>query len=621
MSNSDLSKDILKEMLNIFSVISGNMDKKLDFYLYYQKIDYIMKKFPQINFLKEINISFETDSLYRYFIYKIWNFITPNNQVYFNSSYSVLYFNRIINYLKQLEKESINELVEDEIIKIFFYLLIIFIEQNLENSVEKVQISSKKKLELDETFFKGTFIELTEKYNSKTPYKESKEIISYINHYKMLMNQQIIQMIRKTFQYIINILRENGKKTDNIIKSMIEESSAILGINDKLMKELPVNIINKIKDFYSRKEYLIFTNYISEVEDIHLKRNIDGNFLKENETKYSPFEFKYNDNNDIISAEIHQDNLENYKEQRNKYYQRMKYSCFHEIFNYDLNNEINIFALFNYAATDKFINIEKFKKKLENLDQKRIIQLIKEILNDNDFYEHYFSILNSEIIKSFFTSDLITGKNNEEFLITQEKSGESENFSKIYLEFIQKYDKRNDNYKELKNLILFKILPSGDRAYTLRHLKKIVINPAQFLLGKEIKDESNIKKILKGYLMVILLHETEHFFRVLDKSSNVNPYTPREREGGRMFIKYIFGVLSINHINLQQTNSIFCNDTWKDHKLLKNIFSEQLEDIEEEENIDEFLQNYFKNSISFFSNRTMKGKKQGNFNLNFHLRK
>lgn len=151
-------------------------------------------------------------------------------------------------------------------------------------------------------------------------------------------------------------------------------------------------------------------------------------------------------------------------------------------------------------------------------------------------------------------------------------------------------------------------------------MKKIVINPAQFLLGKEIKDESNIKKILKGYLMVILLHETEHFFRILDESSNVNPYTPRDREGGRMFIKYLFGVLSINHINLQQANSIFCNDTWKDHKLLKNIFSEQLEDIEED-NIDEFLQNYFKSSISFYSNRTRKVKIQGNFNLNFHLRK
>lgn len=50
MSNSDLSKDILKEMLNIFSLVSGNMDKKLDFYLCYQKINYIMKKFPEINF-------------------------------------------------------------------------------------------------------------------------------------------------------------------------------------------------------------------------------------------------------------------------------------------------------------------------------------------------------------------------------------------------------------------------------------------------------------------------------------------------------------------------------------------------------------------------------------------
>ena len=154
----------------------------------------------------------------------------------------------------------------------------------------------------------------------------------------------------------------------------------------------------------------------------------------------------------------------------------------------------------------------------------------------------------------------------------------------------------------------------------MRFLKKIVINPVQFFLGKEIKEENDIITILKGYLIVILLHEIEHFLRLLDNSKNVLPRTPRDGEGGRMFIKYIFGVPSINHINSNQAKLILNNDTWKDHENLKKIFIGQLEDFDEE-NIDDFLLNYFKNSISFFSSRTKNAKLGRHSDLDFHLRK
>ena len=236
------------------------------------------------------------------------------------------------------------------------------------------------------------------------------------------------------------------------------------------------------------------------------------------------------------------------------------------------------------------------------MSNNKIKDIIKEILNENDLYEQYFSILNSDIIKKFFTSHLITNENTNEFYLQNEKSKDSENFTNAYLNFIAKYNKKSDNYRDIKKLIILKILTNGDRAYTLKILKKIVINPVQFYIGKDIKEDMNIKKILKGYLMVILLHETEHFLRALDESKNIFPKTPREKEGGRMFIKYIFDVQSINHINLEQANKIFSNNIWKSHEEIKKIFSGELEDIEEE-NIDDFLVNYFKNSISFFSSR------------------
>ena len=116
--------------------------------------------------------------------------------------------------------------------------------------------------------------------------------------------------------------------------------------------------------------------------------------------------------------------------------------------------------------------------------------------------------------------------------------------------------------------------------------------------------------------MVILLHETEHFFRAFDNSKNYFPKTPREKEGGRMFIKYIFDVQSINHINFEQANKIFCEDIWKSHEEVKKIFSGQLEDVDEE-NIGDFLLNYFKNSISFYSSRQKIGKQKKYVNNDF----
>ena len=617
MSQTDLPKNILNEILNIFSISIDRTAEGLIFssMKLKQKKASLVKQFPKINFLEQKKgISYETNSLYESFIVKLTIYIERKNEIYFDFSIVILYFQRIINYLKELNESNI-DIVEDDLVKIFFYLLFLFLDSHC------IQTDpGEEKYDLDETFFKGTFIELTEKYGIKKPYEDSEEIKNYIDKHKKIMIEKISSIINITFQKMIYRLREKCKKTDDLIINMTTDVSNILYAFDKSEVGLSDDLINKIRNFYSKEEYLILANYFSETEYEDLKEHIDRKFLETIKEKYSPFEFNYKNIQNTTSACNHKKNLDDYIEMRNKFYKRMKYSSLHEILKYNLNDEINIFALSNYYASTDFGYIQKYIKGIENLDQKNIIQIIKEILNENDFYEFYFSILKSDIIKNFFTSDLITDENVQEFLLLKKKSKDSENFSNAYSEFLKQYDKKSNDYNEFKNLIFLKILPSGDRAYTLRHFKKIIINPVQFFLGEEIKDEINIKKILKGYLMVILLHETEHFLRALDKSNNVFPRTPRNREGGRMFIKYIFGVLSINHINLDQANSIFRNDNWNGKGNLKTIFKEQLEDIEED-NINEFLLNYFKNSISFFSTGSKKLKKKSNSYLDLHFRK
>ena len=410
-------------------------------------------------------------------------------------------------------------------------------------------------------------------------------------------------LVEFTFQNIKDYLQNYGDESDKIIKKMFDQSQSILVASYYQTKEdLTEDFIEKINDFYSIKEFITFTNYISEKGVEGLENKIDASFLNKIEDKY----FSYNLNlleekpSKIINLK---DKLEKYKEFRNINYKRMYLSSLPEVLKWNLNDEIVIFSLANNDIThgdpNEFECVQIFKNQLENLEQNKIRKYIEEILNENEFYEYYFFLLNTDIVKKFFTIDLSINDISNEFQLNKEKSQDSEYFDDIYSKFLKNYYKKNENFKEMKNLIILKILSFGDRSYTISALKKIAINPVQFYLGKEINKE-DMKIILKGYILVILLHEIEHFFRLLKESDKIFKDTPREKEGGRLFIKYLFGVETINHINVFHAKNILNKANWKDSKNLKNIFKEQLEDIDEA-NINEFLSDCFPNSISFYS--------------------
>ena len=252
-----------------------------------------------------------------------------------------------------------------------------------------------------------------------------------------MMTKRILSLVNETFQNIVDILRIKGKKNDDFITNMITDATDILLLYDT-SKDISIDLINKIKKFYSEKKYLTFTNYFSENDYTKLKKStkIDKIFLEEKEDVYSSANYNYDSINDITSTYNHEDNLNKYLENRNKYYTWMKYSLLNEIVKNDLNDEINIFAFAMLDSYSDFEIIQRFKKKLENLEQKTIIQFIEDILNDNNFYEQFFKILNSNIIKTFFTSHLLIGTK-EEFQIQNEKSNDSENFSEAYSCFIK----------------------------------------------------------------------------------------------------------------------------------------------------------------------------------------
>ena len=284
MSQYDLAKKIMNEMLDIFSLLIEKMEKVLEFS--YNKVSLLnlIKKFSFLNF-GENNIisppSFETNSLYIFFIKKTYEYLVSSKEIYFNSHFSVLYFKRIIRYLTELLKSNIN-IVEDDLIKLFFYLLFLFFQEKLENYPN--QRDSSLKIDLDETFFKGTFIELTEKYSSQVSYKDSQDLIDIIGNSKSKMKTQIIIKLYQTFYNIREILTQHSDHNDELMKEMYNDAGSILYEIDISCNEntndLSKDLINKLNNFYSNENYLIFTNYISENQRDDLEGGINQKFLQ-----------------------------------------------------------------------------------------------------------------------------------------------------------------------------------------------------------------------------------------------------------------------------------------------------------------------------------------------------
>ena len=601
MSTSKLySKNVLEVLLNIFSLGIKKMNGDS---FYFGEIGINNKEFKKI--MKETNLeikridnnkfTFESNILYNYFLIKIDEFLPRMSHVDFNSNYSALFFRRIINYLNLLIKSDI-DIAEDETVKIFFYLLFLYIDENYKHKDNK---SFKRKLDLDETFFKGTFIELTQKYSSKIQYEETEQNKNIINKLENKIKEDIISLIDFTFQKIGELIKQYGDQNDKALNDMYEKANDILYELDRAKdNNFSEELIKKIKNFYLIKENIIFTNYMCETEEEYRKKEIDSTFLNEIEPQFSKLNFDY------IPDINNKKKLEDYLVLKKRKYQRLFLSSLPEVLEWDLKDEIIIFSIVENDITHglpiKFERLQKFKDNLQNLFHDKIFNIANEILNDNKFYEYFFEILKSEIVKKFYTSHLFLDENDKEYQFIENECESSECFKDIYNNFLKLYNNKKECYKEFKNLIILKILPKGDRAYTITPLKKIIINPAQFFLGKNIKEE-DIKIILKGYFIVILLHEIEHFFRLLNENNKVSNNTPREKEGGRLFIKYLFGVESINHIDKSQAEEIFKYDNWKKNKI-KYIFKDQLEDVEEN-NIEEFILNYFSDSISFYTTK------------------
>ena len=125
-------------------------------------------------------------------------------------------------------------------------------------------------------------------------------------------------------------------------------------------------------------------------------------------------------------------------------------------------------------------------------------------------------------------------------------------------------------------LFILKYLPKYKRAFVDTNMR-IIINPLYFELSDSL-DEGKRNEIFKAYLFIIILHEIVHLAKFMKEKSfqysNI-PQTPKRKEGGKMFINYLFNIPMIYSINYKQALEVNKPENWNKPELLSNIFIEQ----------------------------------------------
>ena len=582
----EIGNSVLRLLIDIFYYLRNNNSS---FKQEAEEIfmNFIIKNNIDINnFSGNINFDFETKRFYIKILYQLNKIVNGDIKIKFNSYYSLLLVLKINNFLDIILSKNNKNVIDNPKVKIYLYLLFLHI------TGEKKIV---EKLGLNEGFFLGTYKELRQEY-PEYEYKDSKYIKDVINKWKKKIKISLRYYFLNIFKKILEYLKDYGKE-DDLIKRMKKDADIIFY---ELEKNNLKGTEDDLKKFYGNQDYLIILNYISEMfyNDNTIKEPIDSVLLNKIRSKYCDVKIDAN-----LNSEFDRDKYEEYQTTIKA---RMFLSYPKLIYDIGLDNEILICTLMQKNSENPYNSIENYKvmeninNNIENLDDTKIEEYVKKILDDNDFYKTFFSILESELIKTFFCGNLYIEENETEVNILDSKIEGSECFEYAYKNFLKKYNKQN--FEDFKNLIIIKTLSKGTRACILTELKKYIINARQLYIGADINGQnSEIKEILEGYLIVILLHETEHFLRLLDEGNNKNVRisTPKSKEGGRLFIKYIFGVESISRISQEQAKIILNLDNWKDHKKIKSIFEGQLE----EANVNEYYSKIYPKSISFYSTK------------------
>ena len=356
--------------------------------------------------------------------------------------------------------------------------------------------------------------------------------------------------------------KKKESKTTNKDENQIDKNENIISTDENIILNKTTNENNEItngKEKNKEKEKLIMN------EELRLEiKNITEKDILE-----------------LVSEKINNDKN---KDKETKFIE--KYFTYNKVLNLEKDNSYDI--LFFLEIYKKFKgnhakNIDDLFSEYKN----NFISLVKKInsinynffydlISDNNFQNDIIAILKSKPISDYLNGyryyDKINeeDKNQNEYEFTFVKPGDFfvENLSEEYNKFM---DLLKDGLFFI-NLFRLKYLPLGIKAFVNYNLK-IFVNSLHYEFNKNI-DENNKNIIFRAALKIIIIHEIIHILKYLKKSVNFNniPKTPRDREGGKMFINYLFNMPVIRSINLEQAIKINDIKSWNDVEILRKIF-------------------------------------------------
>ena len=434
--------------------------------------------------------------------------------------------------------------------------------------------------------------------------KKGNRIINSVEYF-YICQKEIEKIYKKKFNQIKTIF--DNKWIDNF-KKKIEMLKQIQLVN---LKEA----LTCVHEYYFKNED--YTNYeeISEISKI-LKENkknldiqnniIDNNKYKKHFSLYLKIKAKengYSENHNEYEIKMEQIF-------RNKFY-------FKDIFQIDLKNMNDLLCLLSvlpsYNPSKRFSSVNDIYKEYKN-NYELLLKESKEdltddfnnILNNPQFYEKFKKILDSKSVKDYFLNKRKFLIDNNIKIIDNTIDDYDDDLSYGYNKFMLYFNK---DKKWFHSLIIFKYLPKNKRAFVDQNMR-IILNPLYLKLSDSLKkDKIKKEKILESYLILILIHEIAHLLKFI-KENNISfkdeniPQIPKNKEGGEIFIKYLFGIPVINTISFLEAKEIINDKNWENIDKLHSIFNKEKikeEDFEDKENYNDknlYKINYYLSDIN-----------------------
>jgi hypothetical protein len=437
----------------------------------------------------------------------------------------------------------------------------------------------------------------------------------YSNKFKELYKDPIVKLdISLIIGYLVNKYGEKIVKSIEFFPLCIKELEKKYGKNqiDKTIYDIDIKKDAKIKyEYFEAQKRGNFSDLIKYLQkyytnSAHLSiedsEKIDEIKIKSENLTMDELDSMYINNTDFQKyMDIYLQNElsingyidTNYKEgKKDKLYKKKKQQIknhlfYSEVFKIDINN-INdcIYLLYFeknlYKGTAFYDTDEEFKKLMSRKETNDFTENLNKIIGGESFIKDLKEILNQKFVKDYFEKARKFLNEDDEncydiSFIEKEKviEGEDDFLKDGFDRFMNFINNRKDF---LSKLFIFKYLPKYKRAFVDPNMR-IVISPIYFELSESL-DEKKRDEIFRAYLLIIILHEIIHLVKFMNEKSvsykNI-PQTPKRKEGGKMFINYLFKTPIIYSINYKQASIINKPENWNKPELLSDIFNEQNE--------------------------------------------